>query len=344
MGRHSLVRVLTERHCWQLHLAGSYHDEQPTSGVADKLVRIIRFPDELPEREFHFIMMAIWDAVDAVHDWALRVVDVISTNGSVALVHDHTAGNLLELVRRGARDAGRSFPVDIALRVALDVADGIEHWRELREAGGIPWRSGGVATDSLYLCASGHTRALDTSILAEILRSPCLRALATDSSPIAPEILDASWEPDERADVFAIAAVLLELMAPGDAFARGGAALGDASPTEVDPQRIPEGLSHVLSQALARDPAQRHATLQEFVVALATSAQNVATHAQVAAFAATILSSEPSQDGDWEVLPADVLCESTEFRQRESGEARSAKATRIAPTIDSEMSPQSALG
>jgi hypothetical protein len=308
------------------------------------LVRIIRFPDDLPEREFHFIMLAIWDAVDAVHDWALRVVDVISTNGAVALVHDHTAGNLLESVLRGARKAGRSFPVDIALRVALDVADGIEHWRELREAGGIPWRSGGVATDSLYLCASGHTRALDTSILAEILRSQCMRASAIDASPVASEILDASWEPDERADVFGIAAVLLELIAPAESFAHGWATLGSAGPSEIDPQYCPEGLIHVLRQALARDPAQRQATLQEFVVALATSAKGVATHSQVAAFAATILSGEPSQDGEWEVLPADVLCESEELRQRESGEARSAQATRIAPAIEGETAPQSALG
>jgi hypothetical protein len=264
LGRYVIVREIVKGTLCPLYLAHTQNHDQRRE-TADKLVRVIPLPQDLPGQDYHRIIEAIWDSTVLDHDWVLQVQDVVSGTASVAIIHDFIAGHPLHSIHQCVGGAGHSFPTEIAMRIALDLFDGIERSRKLCEARSMPWQPGCVSMPSLRVCDDGRTRTLDGLVMAAILRSPCMRTFLGDSLVAAPEMLDDIGEPDERTDVFAIGTVLAELIAGGDSS---------------------RDLVHALRRASDVDPSKRQSTLEEFACELVVGAEKVATHAEVAQFAA----------------------------------------------------------
>ena len=265
MGRYVIVREIATGIPCPLYLAHRRTHDQPGE-TAEKLVRVIPMPRDLSGPDYHSIIEASWDSAVFDHDWVLQVEDVVSEAASVAIIHDFIAGHPLHLIHRCLCGTGRPFPPEIAVRIALDLFDGIERNRRLCEARSIPWQPGCILMQSVQLGDDGRTRTLDGLVMAAVLRSPGMRAFLGDSFVVAPEMLDDNGAPDERTDVFAVAAVLAELIANADSS---------------------QGLLNALCRASDGDPSRRQSTLEEFACELVVGAEKVATHSEVARFAAT---------------------------------------------------------
>jgi hypothetical protein len=285
VGRHLIVREIAKGTVGPLYLSRT----QDNDSAVDTLARVIPLPAELPPKDDQLIAEAIWDSANVGHDMVLRIADVVAGKGWVTLVHDHCVGSLLGSMHWRAGDLGSAFPPEVAARVALDVLEGLEQSRGLCESNHIPWRPGSIALGSLYLCGDGRTRALDGQVMAAVMRSAHMRALSGTSASVAPEMLDSSWEPDERTDVFAVGAVLWELLTGHEINVDGTAPIANVILSVPNGTRVPQGLVHALHRALELDPAKRQSTLRELAVELVMGAEKVATYEQVIEFASTLL-------------------------------------------------------
>lgn len=285
MGRHLIVREIARGTIGPLFLARTQNE----SDIVDTLARVIPIPADLPAKDDQAIADAIWDSANVGHDMVLRVADVVAGNGWVTLVHDHHAGSLLSSMHWRAGDLGSSFPSDVAARIALDVLEGLEQSRGLCESNRIPWRPGSICMGSLYLCGDGRTRALDGQVMAALLRSERMRGLAGDRVCLAPEVLQDSREPDERTDVFAVGAVLWELLTGRELRPDQTAPVARVSEALPKGAQVPAGLVHALHRALDLDPDRRQATLRELAVELVMGAEKVATYEQVIDFAGQLM-------------------------------------------------------
>jgi len=289
VGHHEILREITNGTSCPIYLAHSQKCDGSVGSTADKLVRLIPLAEQVSRLEQQIIVDAIWDSTIFDHDLALQVVDIVSGSGAMVLVHDYRAGTPLALVHRNACDAGQRIPVEIALRIALDLVEGIESSRELCETRGVPWRPGCVSMQSLYLCDDGRTRALDGTAMGAVLRSPCMRDFLSNSLSIAPELFDDVHVPDERTDVFAVAMVLAELLADRDwSLERGSSVAGVVTAAAVG-AHISHGLVRVLCQALDAAASNRQSTLQGLAAEVVIGAGRVATHAEVASFVSLLL-------------------------------------------------------
>lgn len=300
IGRYSLIDEISTGHFRRLHVAHSQRDDtREQTGAALKLVHVVSLPANLPEEDYRRISHAIWDSTDCVYGWALDVVDVVSCEDSVALIHDFVEGALLQSVSQRCRDLGRPFSTDMMVRVALDIAEGYGQSRDLCEASQVPFHHGGITLDSLYLCSDGRTRTLDSQVVAATVGSPSIRALARKSLTLAPEMVNNSREPDERVDVFTLGSVLAELLCCPELTKDPSPPVGSTVQIVPYGSGMPEGVMAALRQALSVDPLKRQPALQEFVLELVLGTATIATHSQVAGFANALSGGDTCQRGDF---------------------------------------------
>src|SRR5512145_2452611 len=208
VGRHLIVREISRGTIGPLFLARTQNESE----AVDTLARVIPIPLDLPSKDDQLIEEAIWDSANVGHDMVLRVADVVAGKGWVTLIHDHQPGTMLSAMHWRASDLGNPFPSEVAARMALDVLEGLEQSRSLCDSNGVPWRSGGIAMGSLYLCGDGRTRALDGQVMAAVMRSARMREIAGTSAGLPPEMLDEGRDLDQRADVFTVGALLWQLL------------------------------------------------------------------------------------------------------------------------------------
>lgn len=92
---------------------------------------------------------------------------------------------------------------------------------------------------------------------------------------MAPELLKADGELDERSDVYALGAMLYEMLSGEPPYSADNAIDlvlrmhdTEARPLHTHGLSLPEGLSEVVQQALARDPSLRYGSVEELSAAL----------------------------------------------------------------------------
>lgn len=162
--------------------------------------------------------------------------------------------------------------VEDAIRITKQVADALAyaHRQDLVHQDIKP---------SNILFQSGHAVVADFGVARAVRAADRRGARREDELPAgwsdysSPEVLDGARSVDVRADVFSLAAVLYEMLS-GNAPWRGHpdaheAGSGGPGPTlRRTGADVPAALEAVLARALARDPADRFADIEQFVAAI----------------------------------------------------------------------------
>ena len=301
VGRYVLNRGLAQGALGPLYMAAREVGE----GVHYGLARVVLLPEGLPAKDEQLLADAIWDSTHLTHGLVLRVVDVVTGKGWLALVHEHSEGSLIEYLQNISAEIRSPFPAKVASRIALDVIEGLEQSRDHCTGANKPWRPGGVAPGSLLLGPDGRVRALDGQIPATILRVPAMREKPGAATLAAPESFDDGKELTERSDVFSIGALLWELLTSKKLF-DGQTSINLGSGFKVpkiaqsvpEGVKVPQGLIHAVHTALEAEPMKRQASLRELAVAIVMGVEEVATHEQVVSFADSLLLDPSSRDDE----------------------------------------------
>ncbi len=182
-----------------------------------------------------------------------RLLDSGEQDGVPFLVREHIDGARA----RSRRDREGPLPTGAAVRIAAAVLEALSP----AHAAGILHLDLGL--EDVLLTPEGHIRVTDLGIGSAVTASrpaDAVRLLGRRSLP--PE--QAAGEPlDERTDVFAVGAMLYELLT-------GQSPEGRRSTRDLRPG-VPRSLDRIVGRALAGDPAERFANVQAFASALASS-------------------------------------------------------------------------
>jgi eukaryotic-like serine/threonine-protein kinase len=186
--------------------------------------------------------------------------------------------DLFRLLRRLSSSA-RPLPRGVAVYTARELLRALESVHTARDSVGQPMViiHRDVTPSNIYLSADGRVKLGDFGIARSANRSTLSTSgpvLKGKFAYLAPE--QVAGEPfDQRADLFATAVVLTEMLLGRPLFAGSGqlAVLLAIRDCRIEPLRnarasLPDGFFEVLERALARDPANRFATAAAFSEAL----------------------------------------------------------------------------
>jgi dienelactone hydrolase len=245
-------------------------DERLARDVAIKL--LLPHPTNAAERLRAFQLEAR-AAGTLNHTNVLTVYDIGDHGGAPYLVTECLDGETLR-----ARLGAGAVSVDTALDVALQVARGLGAAHER----GIVHRD--LKPENIFLARDGRVKILDFGLatLLDVAAPPSqespagiTRSVAAGTAGyMAPEQV-LGQTVDRRADIFALGAMLYEMLAGGRPFKENSTlATLDASLTrqprpltDVNPE-IPSALSHIVRQCLAKKPDDRFWTIADLVAAL----------------------------------------------------------------------------
>jgi len=188
--------------------------------------------------------------------------------------------DLYRLLRRLGSDSRKLAP-GVATYVARAVLSGLSSVHDARDAAGVPLGiiHRDVTPSNLYLASDGRVKLGDFGIARSASRATMRSAgsamLKGKFAYLSPE--QVAGEPfDHRADLFAMAVVLSEMLLGKPLFAGSGqlAVLLAIRDCRIDPLRqarssLPRGLAEIVEHALSRDPAARFPTAATFSDALA---------------------------------------------------------------------------
>jgi serine/threonine protein kinase len=205
------------------------------------------------------------------HPGIVAVHDIAENDGRAFIVMELVPGVTLgELVRRsGAMDPA------LAARLVADAADALAHAHDR----GVVHRD--VSPGNVMVTPSGDVKVLDFGIARAVRGSGASRsgsdALGT-LAYVAPEQADADGG-DQRVDVYALGAVLYELLTgrppfQGDSTREVADLVRHGTPERVRAIRpaVPAALDDVVTRCLAREPSTRYPTADRLARALREAA------------------------------------------------------------------------
>lgn len=205
------------------------------------------------------------------HPGVVSVIGVLDTGGELVLVQEYVEGiSLSALLRRAAKSA-RPLEPGVCVKIARDALRGLHAAHEVTdlrgEKLGLVHRD--ISPQNLLVGSDGHTRVIDFGIAHVENRMARTRTGIVKGKLryMAPEQLE-ERPLDRRADVFAMGAVLYEMLTGKPAFGAGDDAavmsrilLGGA---DMEPVRAAApALADIVASALDRDADRRPATALE---------------------------------------------------------------------------------
>ncbi|HVP68478.1 MAG TPA: serine/threonine-protein kinase [Anaeromyxobacteraceae bacterium] len=212
------------------------------------------------------------------HPGIVAVRDFGRAAGGPYMVMEYVPGVDLGAVLRREGERGRRLPPAISAFVAREVALALDHAHQRRDREGRPLGivHRDVSPRNVLLAFSGAVKLIDFGIArAAKARSGEEGVLRGKVSYMSPE--QASGGPvDPRSDVFALGAVLHEMLAGARLF-RGDTDLevlerirrADVAAPSASNAEVPGGLDAAVLRALDRDPARRFETAGALALALA---------------------------------------------------------------------------
>ncbi len=213
------------------------------------------------------------------HENVARILEIGEDRGVLYYAMELIDGESLRKLYRDVRAANTVFPMGVALRIVADACGGLHATHELHGDDGQPLGvvHRDVSPQNLLVSIRGTTKLIDFGVAkANARRSEATEAgtLKGKIEYMAPE--QARGEPlDRRADVYALGAVLYELLAgrPVRDTDEGKqlAALHDLMtgvPYAPLPGNVPDLVRNIVDRALAREPQHRFASAEELRRAL----------------------------------------------------------------------------
>jgi serine/threonine protein kinase len=212
------------------------------------------------------------------HPNVVHVEELGEDAGIPYLVMEYVDGVTLVDVMRALHKSGRSMPIEIAVAIAAQIADGLHAAHESTDDHGRPLGlvHRDVSPHNILLSSRGYVKLIDFGIARARgrLTTTALGEVKGKTAYLTPEQI--AGEPtDRRGDVFALGIVLWEMLAMQRLFyAQSEAAtLMRVREARADSPRthrpeISEALEHVVMVALARAPADRFQTAYAFRRAL----------------------------------------------------------------------------
>jgi eukaryotic-like serine/threonine-protein kinase len=218
-------------------------------------VQIKRF-----EREMRSLARLSHPHIAALHN-------AIHSNDELILLMEYIEGETLESLFNNGR---------------LPLADGLEYVKQVLAALGYAHQHGVVHRDvnpaNVMITAAGQAKLTDFGLsksYGDSLLTKCGEVLG--SLPyMAPEQVKGITQPDRRSDLYSAGAILYEHLTgqkPFGANRRLAAVITDAEADPAPPSQVEPSLrsewDEILGRALARDPARRYQTAEEFLSAIA---------------------------------------------------------------------------
>jgi serine/threonine protein kinase len=269
------------------------------SGVAgfQRLVAIKKLHPHLA-KEPDFIQMFLDEARLAArlhHPHVVPILEIGEGDDGYFLVMEYIEGDTLARLLARSAQTGKRIPPKAAIRMVLDLLDGLHAAHELRDDEDKPLNivHRDVSPQNVLCGVDGSVRLTDFGVARAASRLTTTRTgqLKGKLSYMAPE--QARGKPiDRRADLFAAGIVLWESLAMRRLFKGSGEAetldrvLYDPIPMlrEANPE-MPASIEEVVMKALERDVDKRHDTAASFSDALEAVARKedlLGTHRDVA--------------------------------------------------------------
>ena len=211
------------------------------------------------------------------HNNVVRVNDFGIVDGTPFLEMEYLQGWNLQQVWEAATRAGERLPVSISLTLALEICRGLAYAHSFVDEKGEhrPVVHRDISPANVMICRDGAVKLLDFG-LAHLTRGETVK-IETFGGKLAymsPEQLDRR-ELDRRADVFALGALLHELLTGQRLFGGGDDRqtlwriqhLPVPPPSQLNPS-VPAALDAVVLRALSRDPGQRYQSAADLLSAL----------------------------------------------------------------------------
>jgi serine/threonine-protein kinase len=208
------------------------------------------------------------------HPVLVPVTDLGDVDGLHYMVMDYLEGENLSELHTRYKELDRPFPVGNALWIMAQVLDGLHYAHELEDASGaalgIVHRD--VSPRNIVVSRSGAVKLVDFGVARQANRGMTQAGVVKGTVPYMPPEQARGDVPDRRADIFAAAVVLHELITgepplkdedtelQRQALARGKVA--------INLKKIHLALRPVMQKALAIDRENRFDTAAEFADAM----------------------------------------------------------------------------
>lgn len=212
------------------------------------------------------------------HPNVVNTYEVSETDGQYFIAMEYLDGQPLDKIIRETKKLGLLLSPRLCVRIIADALSGLHYTHELRDYAGSPLRivHRDISPHNLFLTYEGSVKLLDFGVAKSAAKTAetDVGVLKGKLAYMAPEQA-ATLPVDRRADVFAIGAVLWELLtlqrlrladsAAGVLNEAVHAGLPDLQRARPD---IGQRLEGVLWRALANQPTRRYQTAQEMRDAL----------------------------------------------------------------------------
>ncbi len=209
------------------------------------------------------------------HPHVVEIHDLGDADGVFFMVMEYVEGETLASLLRQLRKLGQQLPLSAVLQVVADACEGLAAAHDLTDVDGRPMHlvHRDVSPHNLLVSMDGRVKVVDFGIAKATGRRSNTRTgqLRGKLAYMSPE--QASGETiDHRTDLFALGAVLWEMLAnerlftaetESETLARVMA--WDTADIREHCKDLPEGVVALVERALARDPEVRFASAQEML-------------------------------------------------------------------------------
>jgi serine/threonine-protein kinase len=271
-GNYRLVRKIGEGGMGEVYLAL----QETTAGVRRRVALKRLLPEVASDRESIRMFQREMGLVARLsHPAVVHTYDFGQVEGAYFIAMEFIDGVALSrLLRRHPS----GLPMENALRIAIDVCGALQHAHEIRDDAGRPMGvvHRDVSPQNILVSTEGGVKLADFGIARIAGSSDHSRAMAVRGkfAYMSPEQTEGS-SADRRTDIFALGAVLYEMLTGIRAFARADSsqtvqAVRTEEPVPAHHVRadVPEALSAIASRALAKRREDRYETAAEMQLAL----------------------------------------------------------------------------